>query len=122
MKQIAVLFILGLFLVGGCARTAGTIISPTAETSPTSSTESSQILFDDFSYSTPEEMTSNGWIIRTGSGWPGVVGATFRAENVSFVDYPDPADNRLLRMTSSTDGTSENTYQTQICHQRKYLE
>jgi hypothetical protein len=25
-------------------------------------------------------------------------------------------------MTSSTDGTSENTYQTQICHQRKYLD
>jgi hypothetical protein len=25
-------------------------------------------------------------------------------------------------MTSSTDGTSQNTFQTQICHQRKYLE
>lgn len=67
-------------------------------------------------------MTSNGWVVRSGSGWPGVTGATFRAENVSFVDYPDPADNRLLRMTSSTDGTPENTFQTQICHQRKYLE
>jgi hypothetical protein len=67
-------------------------------------------------------MAANGWIIRSGSGWPGVPGATFRPENVSFVDYPDPADNRLLRMTSSTDGTGENTYQTQICHQRKYLE
>jgi hypothetical protein len=61
-------------------------------------------------------------VVRSGSGWPGVTGATFRPENVSFLDYPDPADNRLLRMTSSTDGTGENTYQTQICHQRKYLE
>jgi hypothetical protein len=67
-------------------------------------------------------MAANGWIVRSGSGWPGVSGASFRAENVSFVDYPDPADNRLLRMTSSTDGTPENTYQTQICQQRKYLE
>lgn len=67
-------------------------------------------------------MTANGWIVRSGSGWPGVSGATFRPENVSFVDYPDQAGNRVLRMTSSTDGTSENTYQTQICHQRKYLE
>ena len=67
-------------------------------------------------------MRSNGWVVRSGSGWPGVTGATFRTENVSFVDYPDTADNRLLRMTSSTDGTPENTYQTQICHQRKYLE
>jgi hypothetical protein len=84
--------------------------------------EEPQILFDDFSYSKLDEMTSNDWVVRSGSGWPGVTGATFRPENVSFLDYPDPADNRLLRMTSSTDGTGENTYQTQICHQRKYLE
>jgi len=51
-----------------------------------------------------------------------VSSATFREENVSFVDYPDQAGNRFLRMTSSTDGTSENTFQTQLCHQRKYLE
>jgi hypothetical protein len=67
-------------------------------------------------------MTANGWIIRSGQGWPGISGATFRLENVSFVDYPNPVGNRLLRMTSSTDGSSENTYQTQICHQRKYLD
>jgi hypothetical protein len=67
-------------------------------------------------------MTANGWIVRSGQGWPGVTGATFREENVTFMDYPDPAGNRLLRMTSSTDGSSENTFQTQICHQRKYLD
>jgi len=107
------------FVVGSCA--PGTT-TPALEISPTSSAESLQILFDDFSYSTAAAMTANGWIIRSGTGWPGVPGATFRPENVSFVDYPDQTDNRLLRMTSSTDGTSENTYQTQICHQRKYLE
>ena len=83
---------------------------------------SSQILFDDFSYTDSEQMTAKGWVVRSGQGWPGVTGASFRPENVSFVDYPNPAGNRLLRMTSSTDGTPENTYQTQICHQRKYLE
>jgi hypothetical protein len=118
MKYI-VLSILCLFILGDCA--SSTII-PIVKITPTSSSESSQILFDDFSYSTTDEMTGNGWIVRSGSGWPGVSGATFRPENVSFVDYPDPADNRLLRMTSSTDGSGENTYQTQICHQRKYLE
>ena len=98
-------------------------ISPTTEVSVTpSNTAASQILFDDFSYAEPDEMIANGWIVRGGRGWPGVTGATFRQENVSFVDYPNPAGNRLLRMTSSTDGTSENTYQTQICHQRKYLD
>jgi len=119
MKHIAILSIFCLFLLASCASNTST---PTVEASPTSSGETSQILFDDFSYSTQDEMIANGWIVREGGGWPGVTGATFRAENVSFLDYPNQAGNRLLRMTSSTDGTSENTYQTQICHQRKYLE
>ena len=67
-------------------------------------------------------MAANGWIVRSGAGWPGVTGASFRPENVTFVEYPAQPGNRLLRMTSSTDGTPENTYQTQVCHQRKYLE
>lgn len=122
MKRCAVPYLLYLIcalIVGSCTPGLGT---PPVAVSPASGDGSSQILFDDFSYSTHAEMTSNGWILRDGSGWPGVPGATFRPENVSFVDYPDQAGNRLLRMTSSTDGTRENTYQTQICHQRKYLE
>lgn len=106
-------------LLASCASNA---TPPISETIVPSRTEAEQILFDDFSYSNQDEMTANGWIIREGSGWPGVPGATFRTENVSFVDYPDQADNRLLRMTSSTDGTSEHTFQTQVCHQRKYLQ
>jgi hypothetical protein len=108
-----------ILIVVGCTLST---VTPVAETATSTPIESAQILFDDFSYSTLNEMTSNGWVVRSGSGWPGVSGASFRAENVSFVDYPDPAQNRLLRMTSSTDGTPENTYQSQICHQRKYLE
>jgi len=114
-----VLFLFFLFIVVGCA---SNVVAPPAEIPSASTAEESQILFDDFSYATLDEMTANGWVVRSGSGWPGVTGATFRAENVAFVDYPDPADNRLLRMTSSTSGTPENTFQTQICHQRKYLE
>jgi hypothetical protein len=114
-----VLFMLCLFIVTGCMPNTAT---PQAEIPTASGVEKSQILFDDFSYSTLGELTSNGWVVRSGSGWPGVAGATFRADNVSFVDYPDPAENRLLRMTSSTNGMPENTHQTQICHQRKYLE
>jgi hypothetical protein len=80
------------------------------------------VLFDDFSYFVREDMIANGWIIRSKAGWPGVPGATFRPENVSFLEDAQIPDNRRLRMTSSTDGTSANTFQTQICHQRKYLE
>jgi hypothetical protein len=118
MKRI-LLSILVLLSLTSCTSTSST---PLVEASSPPNAEPLQILFDDFYYSTQEEMTSNGWVIRNGSGWPGVRGATFRPENVSFVDYPDQANNRLLRITSSTDGTSENTFQTQVCHQRKYLE
>lgn len=78
------------------------------------------ILFDDFNYTAHDDpqLSENGWIVRAGEGWPGVEGAIWRAENVSFLD--DEEGNRLLQMASSTDGSE--TYQTQICHQRKYYE
>lgn len=94
----------------------------TAEVAATANLEVTQLFFDDFQYSSHDEMTANGWIVRSGSGWPGVAGASFRVENVSFVEYPAQPGNRLLRMTSSTDGKPEHTYQTQICHGRKYHE
>ena len=81
-----------------------------------------QVLFDDFSYSSHKEMTKHGWIIRTVAGWPGVPGATWWAEGVSFLKDTERPGNSILRMTSSTDGTGANTKQTQICQQRKYLE
>src|SRR2546430_11174553 len=82
----------------------------------------SQVLFDDFNYSTHKELLSHGWIIRTAAGWPGVPGATWRKEGVSFVRDPEHPGNRALRMISATDGNGPNTTQTQICHERKYLE
>jgi hypothetical protein len=84
--------------------------------------QSPRVLFDDFSYSGQRELTRNGWIVRTAPGWPGVPGATWWREGVSFVKDEAAPRNRLLRMTSSTDGTGANTKQTQICHRRKYLE
>ncbi len=81
-----------------------------------------QLLFDDFDYSDDEGLSRHGWIIRTADGWPGVPGAAWRKEGVSFLEDPARPGNRLLRMTSSTDGTGAHTYQTQICHQRKYLD
>ena len=119
MRSAIVLSIICLSIAASCSPRG---VLRTIDTASTPGNESSPILFDDFAYSARNEMIANGWVIRSGVGWPGVSGATFRPENVSFVDYPDQVDNRLLRMTSSTDGTSENTFQTQVCHQRKYLE
>lgn len=82
------------------------------------------LFFDDFNYSSTDDeaFIERGWIVRSGEGWPGVPGATWRAEGVEVVDDPDDEANRLMQMTSATDGTPENTYQTQFCQQRKFLE
>ena len=82
----------------------------------------SQVLFDDFSYGNKNQLKKNGWIVRTAPGWPGIPGATWWDEGVTLVTDPDNARNRIIRMTSSTDGTAANTKQTQLCHQRKYFE
>jgi len=79
-----------------------------------------QVLFEDFSYTTKAQLRKNGWIIRTEPGWPGIPGATWSEESVTLVKDTAQRGNTLIRMTSSTDGTK--TVQTQICHQRKYLE
>jgi hypothetical protein len=81
-----------------------------------------QVLFDDFSYTNHKELKQHGWIVRTTPGWPGVPGATWSEHGVSFLKDPNDPRNRILRMTSSTDGPNASTTQTQICHERKYLE
>ena len=91
-------------------------------TSAQSTRELNPILFDDFSYTSKQQLKKNGWILRTEPGWPGVPGATWSEAGISLLNHPDQRNNRIIRMTSSTDGTGANTTQTQICHQRKYLE
>ena len=81
-----------------------------------------QLLFDDFSYSRKNQLQKHGWIIRTEAGWPGVPGATWSQEGVSIEKDLNRPGNRILRLTSSTDGNAAHTIQTQICHQRKYFE
>jgi hypothetical protein len=82
----------------------------------------SQVFFDDFSYAGPNELEAHGWIVRTRTGWPGIENASWRKEGVSFPADPGRPGKRILRMTSSTDGTAAHTAQTQICQQRKFKE
>src|SRR4029434_7481707 len=82
----------------------------------------SQTLFDDFNYANHKDLAKHGWIVRTADGWPGIPGASWRKEGVSFIKDADQVGNRILRMTSTTDGTTANTTQTQICQQRKFMD
>jgi hypothetical protein len=77
------------------------------------------MLFEDFSYTSKEQLKKNGWILRTEAGWPGVPGATWSEDGISL---HKESGVQFLRMTSSTEGTGATTTQTQICHQRKYFE
>jgi hypothetical protein len=81
-----------------------------------------QILFDDFTYADHQQLTTNGWIIRTATGWPGIENASWGPDRISFHDDAEQAGNRLVRMSSETDGSSANTRQSQFCHARKYFE
>ena len=80
------------------------------------------VMFEDFSYANTQQLKKNGWIIRTEPGWPGVPGALWREDGVTLVKDAEQPNNQVLRMTSMTDGPGATTAQTQICHQRKYLE
>jgi hypothetical protein len=101
------------------------LLVPAAATAPSRSAASQQVFFDDFTmpqFNPLLALWGHGWKIRTEKGWPGVPGASWPAANVSFVRSRANPRNRLLRMTSSTDGTAAGTSHTQLCQQRKFRE
>lgn len=83
---------------------------------------SHSVMFDDFNYETLKDAEKAGWVARTQTGHPGIKQASWWAEGISF--HPDRLNfrNKVMRLSSKTDGTPANTRHTQICHQRKYLQ
>ena len=80
------------------------------------------VFFDDFNYADMAAFNSNGWKVRTETGHPGIKGATWSGEGLSFhADIPD-TEAGAVRMSSVTNGTGEKTRHTQFCHARKYRE
>ncbi|GAA3107923.1 hypothetical protein GCM10010449_33410 [Streptomyces rectiviolaceus] len=70
-------------------------------------------LFDDFSYTghTDPKISEHGWSIRSNAGGPGVPGASWVPENITF----RAADgNSVMNLETSTAGTGESTEQTEI--------
>ena len=104
---------------GSASAAAGASARPLTEESAGAPGPTGGILWDDFSYASASDMTANGWILRTKSGWPGVKGATFDSSSIRVVDDPLRSGNRLLQISASTDGTT--TRQSQVCQQRRYL-
>src|SRR5215472_6253481 len=115
--------IISLFVtaITGKQTDSATQLTPVAIPAATPASRT-QVLFDDFSYLDKRQLKRHGWIVRTKPGWPGIPGATWSEDGVTIVKDPDVPTNRILRMTSATKGPDAGTTQTQICHERKYLE
>ncbi|MCG9728925.1 glycoside hydrolase family 16 protein [Shewanella sp. Isolate13] len=84
-------------------------------------TNDGQIFFDDFSYGDIESFNANGWRVRTETGHPGIVGATWSGVGISFHPELKDTSRGAIRMSSITAGEGSNTRHTQFCHMRKYL-
>lgn len=99
-------------LLSGCSTA---VIAPGTTDEPETS-----LLFDDFSYSNTAAFTANGWLVRQQAGHPGLPGARWDPQGVSFLPASAATPAGALRLSASTDGSGINTRQVQICHQRKY--
>ncbi|GAA1385613.1 cellulose binding domain-containing protein [Kitasatospora putterlickiae] len=93
------------------AHVAGVQVWGTAPTRPT--VPAGQVLFDDLDYSghTDPALAAHGWNARSGGGGPGVAGATWAPENVTFAEQDG---NSVMTLRTSTAGTAESTRQSEF--------
>jgi hypothetical protein len=70
--------------------------------------------FDDFSQRDLDALRASGWVLRDGTGHPGLPGARFSPQQLTLADG-------LLKLTMSTDGRPANTTLAQLCAPRKFL-
>lgn len=73
-------------------------------------------LFDDFNYTghTDPKIAANGWSVRSNPGGPGVPGAVWAPQNVTFSSQ---SGNSVMNLETSTAGTGASTVQTEILTQ-----
>lgn len=70
--------------------------------------------FDDFSQPDLGALRASGWVLREGTGHPGLPGARFTPAQLAL-------EGGLLKLRLSTDGTPANTSLAQLCAARKFL-
>lgn len=83
---------------------------------PTDPPAGGATLFDDFNYSgySDPRISAHGWSVRSNSGAPGVPGATWAPQNVTFATT---SGNSIMNLETSTAGTGASTEQTEILTQ-----
>jgi hypothetical protein len=70
-------------------------------------------LFDDFSYTTSSDpaIQQHGWTVKSGQGGPGVAGATWSPQDLTFVA---DGSGKVMNLRLTTDGTAAGTRETEI--------
>ncbi|MBD0669753.1 cellulose binding domain-containing protein [Streptomyces sp. CBMA156] len=93
------------------ASVAGAQVWGTAPTAPTVPTGA--VLFDDLDYAGHDDpaLAAHGWNARSGGGGPGVGGAAWAPENVTFAKA---AGNSVMTLRTTTAGTAESTRQSEF--------
>jgi hypothetical protein len=88
----------------------------TTATGPTSPPPSGQALFDDFNYtgSSDPNLAAHDWTVRTSAGGPGVSGATWSANAITFPASTAAGGTHVMNLAASTDGTAANTVQAEL--------
>ncbi|HVV25028.1 MAG TPA: cellulose binding domain-containing protein [Pseudonocardiaceae bacterium] len=82
-------------------------------------------MFDDFAYSGSADpnLGAHDWAVRTSAGGPGVSGATWSANAITFPGSSAAADGHVMQLSATTNGTSSGTTQAEIdTVQRKFFE
>ncbi|MGW0857429.1 cellulose binding domain-containing protein [Streptomyces sp. NPDC002690] len=99
--------------VWGTAPTGNNPTDPTGPTNPTDPPAAGPRLFDDFNYTSYSDpaIGTHGWNVRSNSGGPGVPGASWPAENVTFAKE---GTNSIMNLETSTAGTAESTEQSEV--------
>jgi len=104
--------IIAVISVGAAATPAAAVVQPPGSCQAANPANCGQ-LFDDFSYTSVNQVGANGWNVRnTEGGSPGrVPGAHWNPSQITFgVD----GDKGVMRLRAQTDGTDDGTYDAEI--------
>ena len=92
---------------------------------PTPTPPSSAVLFDDFTYNSNSDpnLAAMHWTLRdVQNEGPGIPGATWSPNNISFLNDPNNSSNRLVQLQSTTGGTGATTSEAEMYLPSKFFE
>ncbi|WP_367322613.1 glycoside hydrolase family 16 protein [Streptomyces sp. HUAS ZL42] len=96
-----------------------TALAGLPETADAAVAQKGPALFDDFNYAahTDPLLSQHGWTLRSAPGGPGVRGARWKPQNITFATQ---SGNSIMNMRAGTNGTADGTEETEIYTRPKF--